>query len=324
MKITNAFVTTAFVFLSILLGGCDGGASQKLVEQQKTSTRLADENQNLTDENRRLKQRIVTLETENKQLANTPERRLSEINSFVEHGDEKGATEAIAAMKSSFPKSTEVAKAEILLSNLQTKLRDESEASERKERLGFKILSEVKNFEAAGLKVAVSPAQITGRWVSDSYGDTYHYRDSERGNRFVVAKLSITADNGIKDPSLPGFGVYEVKGKKLVLMSELNYEFVRWTDFGSYLGNEPDFRNDFAHTATIPFSVGTELSEERLNQPVFLIAARSNCHTRDYDRFKNPPVRYRGTCREIKQELSLDEASSKEYFILKIWNGGKL
>ncbi len=307
-----------------LLSGCDSGVNQRLNEQSQLNAKLASENKSLISENESLKQKIKTLEAENMELLKTPERRLSQISTLIENRDEKSAASEIASLKAKFPHAPEVVQGEKLLLALQDKIKLEREEAERKERLGFKTLKEVKAFISPGLKIVVNTPQITGRWTFDSYGDTYHYRDAERGNRFIVARLSITADKGIKDPDLPGFGVYEVVGKKLRRLETLSYEFVRWDDYASYLGNDADFRNDFAHTATIPFSVGTQLPEEKLQKPIFLVAASSGCYSRNYNRFANPPVSYRGLCSDLKSELSLDEISSDKYFILKIWNAGKL
>ncbi len=302
------------------MSACDNGASQKLAECRKTTTELSEKNTQLTGQIDNLNAQISNLMTENQELAQTPARRLVEISDLVAKRDEIGAQAALQALKQAYPSSMEVTSAEGLLSSLQTKLREEREAAERQERLGFRALKELRSFEGTGLKLNLSQAQIADKWLFDDYGNAHFYRDATRDNRFVVARVAITANPGNKDPRLPGFGVYTVSGKKLVLLARMEYRFSRWDDYGSYLGNEADFKNDFEYTATIPFTLGAEVAKSDLQKPLFLLAARTPCMSRLYERFENPPVSYRGFCDALKGELSLDEALSNTYVLVKSWN----
>lgn len=51
-------------------------------------------------------------------------------------------------------------------------------------------------------------------------------------------------------------------------------------DYGSYLGNGHDFRNDFSHTSTIRFKPGIEISQDYRTEVLFLVASKQGCHTR--------------------------------------------
>lgn len=334
-------ILTAFIFIvfSSVLTGCDDGTKQKLADQDAINTRLASENlllkDNLTEvsaiklelesEKSSLESQIETLKTENLKLSNTPERRLTQVNTLIENKSEAQAILAITELKKHFPLAGEVEKAEKLLAAMQTKLKEDREAAERKERIGFKVLKDINTFQVPGLKLSVSQPQIAGRWISDSYDGSYHYKDAKRDHRFITAKVSITAEKDIKNPKLPGFGVYEVSGKNLELIASVEYEFVRWKDYGSYLGNYSDYRNDFAYTATIPFTIGAEVPNEKLKQPMYLIAARSNCHKR-VSRSLPPAAAYFDHCynNEVKKILSLDDITSDNYFVIKSWNSNKL
>lgn len=308
----------------VLVGGCDSEASRQLVEQRKVNDQLESQKASLATENEKLKAKIGEMEAQIEELSNTPERRLADISNLIAKRDETAATAAIAALKSAFPQAPEVPKAEELLAALQATIRAEREAIERKERLGFKVLKEVKSFTSHGITVGVSQPQITGRWTFDSYGDEYRYNDAERGNRLVVVRLSVTADEHEKNPALPGLGLYEVSGKTLKNIGDLRYRFVRWKSFATYLGNYADNGNDFAHTATIPFTAGIQIPSAKAAAPLFLIAARAKCVTRNYRRFDNPPVSYIGSCGELRSELTIDEALGNGYAVLKIWNADKL
>ncbi len=334
-------ILTAFIFIifSSVLTGCDDGTKQKLADQDAINTSLTSENLLLKDklteasaiklelENVKssLESQIETLKAENLKLSNTPERRLTQINNLIENKSEAQAILFITELKKDFPQAGEVVKAEKLLAAMQTKIREDREVAERKERLGFKVLKDINTFQVPGLKLSISQPQITGRWISDSYDDSYHYKNAKRDHRFITAKVSITAEKDIKDPKLPGFGVYEVSGKNLELITSVEYEFVRWKDYGSYLGNYSDYRNDFAYTATIPFTIGAEVPNEKLKQPMYLIAARSNCHKR-VSRSLPPAAAYFDYCdnNEVKKTLSLDDITSDNYFVIKSWNSNKL
>lgn len=308
----------------VLAGGCDSEASRQLVEQRKANEQLESQKASLATENEQLKARIGAMEAQILELSNTPDRRLSEISRLLMNRDEGAALAALESLRSKFPQAPEVLEAEQRLAEHQATIREERKAAERKERLGFKILKEVKSFTSYGITVGVSQPQITGRWTFDSYGHEYRYNDAERGNRFVVVRLSVTADEHEKDPALPGLGLYEVSGKTLKNIGDLRYRFVRWKSFATYLGNYADNGNDFAHTATIPFTAGIQVPSAKAAAPLFLIAARAKCVTRNYRRFDNPPVSYIGYCGELKSELTIDEAIGNGYAVLKIWNADKL
>jgi hypothetical protein len=95
--------------------------------------------------------------------------------------------------------------------------------------------------------------------------------------------------------------------------------------YGSYLGNGHDFRNDFAHTQTIPFSLGAEIDAGIMNEPVFVIGVAEACFQRTTQQFGRPPVQYvKRTCTKLKDTLDAKEASGPGYYVLKIFNGKKL
>jgi hypothetical protein len=110
----------------------------------------------------------------------------------------------------------------------------------------------------------------------------------------------------------------------LNLLGTLEYRFVRWEDYATYLGNNADYGNDFAHTKTIRFSAGIQVSNDDINdKAVFLVIKKVNCFTRRNDRFGNPPVSYVEQECGARQQLGIDDFE-KEYEVVKVFNQNKL
>jgi hypothetical protein len=105
----------------------------------------------------------------------------------------------------------------------------------------------------------------------------------------------------------------------------MGYEFVRWEDYGSYLGNTADYGNDFALTTkTIRFTTGLQVSTAELtNNAVFVVVKKINCFTRNYRRANNPPTSYIESNCGSKSKLTLSDFD-KEYVVIKVFNRNKL
>ncbi|EKB61413.1 hypothetical protein [Bergeyella zoohelcum] len=255
-------------------------------------------------------------------LENTPQSKFTIIEELLAKGEKEKAAKEMKELITKFPNSQEALRSNELLISVEKEIIAQKELEEKKKTLGFKMLSESNMVSYGEIKMSFSSVTTGGRWVSNAYGDTYHYRDSERGNKMILAKLSITSKE--KNPNLPPILVYKMIDGKLVYTDKLKYSFSRWSDYGAYLGNYQDYRNDFAHTSTIPFSCGVEISEEDLNtSSIFIVVKKKGCFFREEDRFGNPPVRYvEGTC-GAKDILTVDDFD-KEYHLIKIFNKAKL
>lgn len=120
--------------------------------------------------------------------------------------------------------------------------------------------------------------------------------------------LSATAKKGVNDPDLPGFSIYWADGKILRKINDFDIRFSRWDDYGSYLGNDHDFGNNFAKTPTISFVIGAQISNDYLDKkPLYIVGTVSGCVHRSYERFRNPPVSYAGICSDLSDALSIDD-----------------
>ena len=117
---------------------------------------------------------------------------------------------------------------------------------------------------------------FTNEFTFDRYGDRYHYRQAERGNKFLSFDITVTAYS--KNPNLPLFYVYVFEKDKLIRISRLkgmSYEFYKWEDYGTYLGNSADYSNDFSRTKKVRFDVGEQLQVSKYSgKEVYLVASK--------------------------------------------------
>lgn len=126
--------------------------------------------------------------------------------------------------------------------------------------------------------------------------------------KLIIARVKATSND--KDPALPGAALYRSEGATLKRVATFRYEFARRKDFGSFLGNYPDYGNDFAHTNVIPMSIGADATLAKLTRPLFVVATKEGCHKRDEERFSHSPVSYRESgCSSLKKTLEVSDFS---------------
>ena len=133
--------------------------------------------------------------------------------------------------------------------------------------------------------------------------------------------MSVTSES--HDPDIPTLAVYSIKGDKMSLESIMRIEFARWKDYGAYLGNHADYGNDFSKTSTIRFKLGAEVSSEFTKKAYAIVLKKYNGLSRNYNRYDNPPISYRGNMM-YPQYLSVDDFKLKgdnaDYILVKIAN----
>jgi hypothetical protein len=181
----------------------------------------------------------------------------------------------------------------------------------------FAAMKPTKLVKAGTLQLKFSSVSINKQWTFDNYGDQWFYRDAERGDKFIIVKVSISSDE--KDPSLLPISLYKFQYGHLKLLTTLDYKFVRWDDYGSYLGNYSDYKNDFAHTKIIPFTCAETINEEELkSSSIYVVVNTDHCFTRNVERFDNPPVTYSSSGCNVPETLSASDIG-KENFIIKAY-----
>lgn len=255
-------------------------------------------------------------------LQNTPQVRLSNGQQFLSKNDFANAKREFNALIEKFGEIDEAKKAKSFIADIEKLEKEKKEAEERKRTLGFKAIKETSSVTVGEVTINFNSVTTGQQWVFDNYGDEWRYRSAERGEKYVLAKVSISSDS--KNPDLPPVGIYEVSNGTPSLIGTMGYEFSRWKNYSTYLGNNADFGNDFAHTKKISFSLGLSVSNESvMNNAIFVVVKRTNCFYRSTDRFGNPPVSYNSGSCNLKSTLSIDDFE-KDYVLVKVFNNNKL
>src|SRR5690606_18067036 len=146
-------------------------------------------------------------------------------------------------------------------------------------------------YSSNGLTYRSLTFKKSNRFIFDRYDDTYHYSDTERGDKYITANITVSSET--KDPLLHGFGLYYMDADSaLNLIDMFKYRFFRWEDYGSYLGNYSDNKNDFAYSESIKFAIGVSISDTLLNKKLLVLTREKPFYSRTEARFNTPPVSY--------------------------------
>lgn len=291
----------------LALSGCNAG-QQANIE--------SDRNQSLLEQVESLKSENARLVKENAELRETPVALLADVTEQIGRRDISSAEEALSKLVAKFPNSIEAEGASTSLENLKKEEQARAAEAARLAALGFKALKVSPKISNVDSTLNLRSSSISSRWTFDSYGDEWYYKESEKGERFITAKVTVSSES--KDPKLMGLGAYVADGKRLRRIGSFEYRFARWDDYASYLGNEADYRNDFAHSSAIPFSVAAKVPTEDMKKPIYLIATKEGCFTRSSDRFRNPPVwYYSSSCPSLAATLTIENFSDDKLVVLK-------
>jgi len=130
-------------------------------------------------------------------------------------------------------------------------------------------------------------------WRRDYYGDEYRFYQAERDRSYAIfSKVSVSTTPTNKSPSLPQISIYKLEGDSLKLVNTMAWALLRWEDYSTYLGNEPDHANDFRFSEVVHFTLGAEVDDQVLENHLIALASTRPCVSRTESRFSNPPVRY--------------------------------
>jgi hypothetical protein len=264
-----------------------------------------------------LKAEVARLAAENSQLRMTPHALAAEVRAAIAAQDGPRAEAALKRLADNFPFSAELAPASKGVSALLARLQATEQEKKRVAALGFKALRTRPVFSYKDTELRVFDSSVTRRWTFDSYGQGWSYLDPEKGQRLLTAAVSVSSRS--KDPALFGIAAYAADGPQLTQVGSFRYRFARWQDFGALLGNHADFRNDFNHTARIPFSVGASVNQEDLRRrPLYLVVTREGCHKRHQDRLLQPPIHYLPqTCASLKKTLTVEDFKDGSLAVLR-------
>lgn len=244
------------------------------------------------------------------------DQRLSKIVDLFNAQEYDKVKREIAELKRVFPNAKEVEMADKYLEKIAAIEAAKKAEEERIKALGFKAITQKTSFKIDYNIVTLSSINIGKTFTFDYRSNEWTYREADRGSKYISAAMSVTSTN--HDPDLPQLAVYKIKGDKMIYERSFETEFARWEDYGSYLGNDHDFHNDFAKVSTVKFKVGVQISDDILSKPYAIVVKNENGLTSSYDRFKNPPKSYIGSV-SYPGSLSLEDFVNN-YILVKTYN----
>lgn len=263
-----------------------------------------------------LQQQIAELQLKVEQLSFPADQRLAEIKNLVNNNEYDVALERISELKKLFPNSDEAQSALELVEIIEQKKAEIIAEQKRIKALGFKAIKQTQTLLIDYNKITLSNISIGRTFVFDAHGDEWYYREADRGNKYVTMAMAITSES--KNPNIPQFAIYKINGDKLEFEGTFTTRYARWSDYGSYLGNYHDSRNDFSKVSTVQFKLGCEVSETTTKGSFAIVVMNKNILVEQYERFNNPPQYWAGSAHYPKI-LSL-ESFEKEYTLIKVYN----
>ena len=241
---------------------------------------------------------------------------LEKVIKSVETGDWFKAEAILDVLVKTYPDAKEALDAKNLVSALKERLAKEKQDKEKQSHLELKSLKVAGNLSNDYAELKLNSSKISKQWKFDDHGDEYHYLESEKDSKYVTALVTVKSRN--KDPGLFGVGIYKLESGALWLLGKFEYRFTRWEDYSSYLGNTPDYHNDFSHASSIPFSIGVSISDDNIKKPLYIVATREGCHTRYYRQFHSPPISYSSyACNTLSEVLKAEYFKDGSLAILK-------
>lgn len=240
--------------------------------------------------------------------------RLSKAKEYFETKDFGKAQNEIDQLKATFPNSPEIIKADELAIKIKECIEAEAKERERKEALGFKALPEMTSIKVGYNLITLSSFTTGSKFVFDSYDDTYHYFTADKDSKYITFSMSVKSTD--KNPAIPLFAIYSIKGKEMNYIGTFQTRYSRWSDFGAFLGNYNDTSNDFSKVNTVNFKLGAQIKSSLLNEPYAIVMVNDNVQVEKYERFNNPP-KYWTTDFSFPETLNLDSFHSR-YVLIKI------
>jgi hypothetical protein len=270
-----------------------------------------------SDELAALRSEVARLRKENEDLRLSPTTLASEVDGAIRAGNEEKAAAAFKQLADTFPVAAETLEMRKRLETFLAQRRVQDEEEKRIAALGFKGLPVNPSVSHDDMVLTLSSLGVAKRWIFDSWGDGWRFLDAEKDKKLLVARMNISSK--ARDPQLFGVAAYIADGGKLKRLGLMRYRFSRWGSYGSFLGTQADWRNEFSHSWKIPFTAGVAVSDDDLRKkPIYLVVTAEGCHQRVYDRFGQPPVFYQpGECKTLKPHLTADDFKGGALAVLK-------
>lgn len=289
-----------FVIVATFFWSCsDNNANSDTAHQQTVDSLLSELN--------KCKQSVV-------ELQQTPSFILTEANRLLETRDTQNAIATYQKLIAKFGNTDEANKAEKAIKEIEELTKKKQQEAEKRAKLGFAGFAQKATFSFGGITFNITSSEAASKWIFDRYDNSYMYTNAERGRTYLVVNLKVSSEN--KNPYLPPLGVYVLRDTALIRIGEMDYKFSRWSSYGTYLGNNHDFKNDFAYTKTISFTAGYEITNALLNNnTVYIVAINSPCFARTNKEFERPTVAYEGRNCTTPESLTINAINENFVFI---------
>ena len=289
--------------------------------KQEAPATSAAETERLKADNAKLQAEIDALRKQVEELSLTPQLLLARVNDALAADKAAEARQASEALDKRFADSPQAKAAKAGLTKYEAAAVEREAQAKALEARGFYALQSQSAPTVSGVTVRVESLQLGKRWQFDVHGDEWHYRDAERGERFVLMRTTLQSTD--KSPNLPDVGVYRIDGKKMTLLTRMSYEFRRWSSYGTFIGLHHDFKNDFAHTPTVPFNAAASISDDDARKPFAVVVTGELCHERG-TQIGQPEIVYRRrySC-SSKTDLEIEDFAKGGYRVLAFFNRPK-
>ena len=221
-----------YTSLLLVLSSC-GVDSEKYNKAIATNDSLMNICDSLTAKVTRQESEISELKKSVAQYSYPADQRFHTILSYIKSNDFDLAKKEINDLQSTFPNSKEASECNNQLSIIEKEEIKIKMEEERLKALGFKALKQQSNFKVDYNTITMSNISIGSQFIFDSYDDRYFYREADRGNKYITAKMTVTSS--IKEPNLPQAAIYTISGDKMVFNERFDLRYARWEDYGTYL-----------------------------------------------------------------------------------------
>ncbi|MFD0991618.1 hypothetical protein [Tenacibaculum geojense] len=292
----------ALTFGAILIFSCSDGETKKRLSELKTKLEQT-------------KAELNKCSSELTKIKNTAENRFIRAKKLLAENNLSGAKTEFQGIVDNYKGTNDATVASKEIAKIERTIEQRKIEAERKKALGYKVLKPTTRVKYGDLSLRFDKIWKGKRWSFDDYGNQYFLRDAKRGNSHIMTRVSVTSENN--NPSLPPILVYQMDNGELKLLGTLGYKFRRWKDYGSYLGNYADYGNDFAHSKTIPFNCGIELSNDDLKSGnIYVVLKKQGCFNRTKVNYGNPEIAYHESSCNPKRILKVEDFDN-DYVLLK-------
>lgn len=284
-----------------LLVGCQN--------DEKSLEKIAQLETEISDKNTE----IENLKNENQQLANKlnvftePGVKYEQAQQAINNKEYDLAIKLLTDFINEYPCSKFITEAKSQIPIVLEKQQEEKKREQERLRIiaqGFDKLTTYISIRTDNTQLDVKKSGKAEKWIFDRNGYEYYYQDADKGSDFIVIDFNITSKHS--DPKLPALYTGEISPEgKIKSIKLLNIAFHSWSDYGAYLGNHHDSKNDFAKKNTISFTAGIQMVKS--DKKYIIFTNKKECYSRS-DGMNRPPVAYLGyQCPQITQELGLED-----------------